>query len=89
MKTACGDGAMPCYATSPPPRRITTSGVLYPREEAHKNFDVAVECEGSSECAWERGSGTLYVTHTPAGYWDDEPDEWRRDDVRAELEGRA
>lgn len=89
MKTDCGDEAMPCYDTSHPTEAHHHIGILHPREEAHKNFDLAVECDGSPECMWERSLGTLYVTHIPAGYWDDEPNEWMRDDVRAELEGQA
>lgn len=45
------------------------------------NADSAAALAESSECAWERGLGTLYVTHTPAGYWDDDPAEWFREEL--------
>lgn len=86
MKTPCGNygDADCCENTDHPVEAHHHIGVLYPREESHKNFDLAVECDGSEGCLWEWGLGALYVTHTPAGYWDDEPAEWWRDDLNPE-----
>ena len=53
MKTDCGGDADCCYDVSHP-------------IEAHKNFDLAVECDGSPECTCDECSlGTLYVTQHP------------------------
>ena len=82
MKTECGgDEADCCYDVSHPIEAHHHIGIRHQREEEPKNFDLAVECDGSPECTWERSLGTLYVTHTPAGYWDDEPNEWMRADL--------